>query len=124
MEANDAASYVQDLAGDSANIIFGARFDESYNDEVTITVIATGIETYGENSPVAKAMADFRIPKQQPAGGQAGLTAGQTGQAGQQQPAEQPPFNTVPTYNPAPVKAPQSTVEEKTIKIPTFLTRR
>ena len=125
MEANDAASYVQDLAGDGANIIFGARFDESYNDEVTITVIATGIETYGENSPVAKAMADFRIPKQQ-AGGQAGMTGGQPGvmggQAGQQ--PGQPPFGTNPAYNPAPVKAPQSTVEEKTIKIPTFLTRR
>lgn len=127
MEANDAASYVQDLAGDGANIIFGARFDESYNDEVTITVIATGIETYGENSPVAKAMADFRIPKQQPAGGQVGMTGGQAGmpggQAGQQ-PGGQVPFGSNPTYNPTPVKAPQSTVEEKTIKIPTFLTRR
>ena len=132
MEANDAASYVQDLAGDGANIIFGARFDESYNDEVTITVIATGIETYGENLPVAKAMADFRIPKQQPAGGQTGTMGGQAGvmggqadmmggQAGQQQ---QTPFGTNPTYNPTPVKAPQSTVEEKTIKIPTFLSRR
>ena len=114
MEANDAASYVQDLAGDGANIIFGARFDESYNDEVTITVIATGIETYGENLPVAKAMADFRIPKQQPAGGQTGTMGGQAGvmggqadmmggQAGQQQ---QTPFGTNPTYNPTPVKVP------------------
>lgn len=108
MEANDAASYVQDLAGDSANIIFGARFDETFNDEVTITVIATGLETYGENSPVAKAMADFRIPRQS---------------AAQQPSAGQSPY-TAPAYNPAPVKAPQSTVEEKTIKIPTFLTRR
>ena len=29
MDANDAASYVQDLAGDDANIIFGAKYDES-----------------------------------------------------------------------------------------------
>ena len=29
MDANDAASYVQELAGDDANIIFGAKFDES-----------------------------------------------------------------------------------------------
>ena len=28
MDANDAASYVQDLAGDNANIIFGAKYDE------------------------------------------------------------------------------------------------
>ena len=44
MDANDAASYVQDLAGDTANIIFGAKFDENMNDEAIITVIATGLE--------------------------------------------------------------------------------
>ena len=41
MDANDAASYVQDLAGDNANIIFGAKYDESMSDDqATITVIA------------------------------------------------------------------------------------
>jgi cell division protein FtsZ len=35
---------VQDLAGDEANIIFGAKYDESMTDEATITVIATGLE--------------------------------------------------------------------------------
>ena len=35
MDANDAASYVQDLAGDNANIIFGAKYDESMSDEAT-----------------------------------------------------------------------------------------
>ena len=44
MDANDAASYVQDLAGEDANIIFGAKFDETMTDEATITVIATGLE--------------------------------------------------------------------------------
>ena len=42
--ANDAASYVQDLAGEDANIIFGAKYDETMTDEATITVIATGLE--------------------------------------------------------------------------------
>ena len=45
MDANDAASYVQDLAGDDANIIFGAKYDETMVDEATITVIATGLDT-------------------------------------------------------------------------------
>lgn len=58
-EANDAATYVQELAGDDANIIFGAMFDESVKDEASITVIATGLEAYGSNSPVAKAMTGF-----------------------------------------------------------------
>ncbi len=43
IEANDAATYVQELAGDGANIIFGARYEEEPADTCTITVIATGI---------------------------------------------------------------------------------
>jgi len=45
MDANDAASYVQELAGENANVIFGAKYDETKTDEVTITVIATGLES-------------------------------------------------------------------------------
>ena len=48
MDANDAASYVQDLAGENANIIFGAKFDESMTDQASITVIATGLEDVSE----------------------------------------------------------------------------
>ena len=44
VEANEAASYVEELAGDNANIIFGAMYDENAQDECKITVIATGIE--------------------------------------------------------------------------------
>jgi cell division protein FtsZ len=44
IEANDAATYVQELAGETANIIFGAMYDETSPDEATITVIATGLE--------------------------------------------------------------------------------
>ncbi len=44
LDANDAVGYVRDLVGDNANIIFGAKYDESRADEATITVIATGIE--------------------------------------------------------------------------------
>lgn len=44
IEANEAATYVQELAGESANIIFGAMYDETTPDAATITVIATGLE--------------------------------------------------------------------------------
>jgi cell division protein FtsZ len=44
VEANDAATLVQELAGDSANIIFGAMYDDSVPDSATITVIATGLD--------------------------------------------------------------------------------
>ena len=59
IEANEAASYVQELAGDEANIIFGAMFDEHAQDEATITVIATGLDEHGANASVAKAMTGF-----------------------------------------------------------------
>ncbi len=39
--------YVQDLAGEDANIIFGAMYDDSKSDEATITVIATGLHNVG-----------------------------------------------------------------------------
>ena len=45
IEASEAASYVQELAGDNANVIFGTIFDESTPDIATITVIATGLDT-------------------------------------------------------------------------------
>jgi cell division protein FtsZ len=44
IEANEAATLVQELAGDSANIIFGAMFDDVNPDTATITVIATGLD--------------------------------------------------------------------------------
>ena len=54
IEANDAASYVQELAGDGANIIFGARYEAEPADTCSITVIATGIN---DGAPVRTASA-------------------------------------------------------------------
>ena len=54
MDANDAASYVQDLAGENANIIFGAKFDESMTDQASITVIATGLHNVGGSASKLK----------------------------------------------------------------------
>ena len=44
MDANDAATYVQDLTGEDTNIIFGALYDDKEADYVRITVIATGLD--------------------------------------------------------------------------------
>ncbi len=52
IEANEAATMVQELAGDSANIIFGAMFDDVNPDTATITVIATGLD--GRNKEMVK----------------------------------------------------------------------
>ena len=60
IEANEAASYVEELAGENANIIFGAIYDEKAQDECTITVIATGIiETPHDQPAKPKAQQTF-----------------------------------------------------------------
>lgn len=91
IEANEAASYVQDLAGDDANIIFGAMYDENAQDEASITVIATGLDGHaasGAGSSVDKAMAGFgnfkpKMPSGMNFGGQGANQAAAAAEAGQ-----------------------------------------
>jgi cell division protein FtsZ len=47
-EVNDASSMIQEEAHEDANIIFGAVIDPKMEDEVRITVIATGFGTFEE----------------------------------------------------------------------------
>jgi len=46
-DADDAANYVQQIAGEDINIIFGAMYDDSQPDCCKITVIATGLDDAG-----------------------------------------------------------------------------
>ncbi|MEJ6950931.1 cell division protein FtsZ [Natronospora cellulosivora (SeqCode)] len=43
-EANEAARIIQEVADPNANIILGAVIDEDFEDEVQVTVIATGFD--------------------------------------------------------------------------------
>ncbi len=52
MEANEATSIIFEEAGPSANIIFGAVIDPTLDDEIRVTVIATGFN-------IPKAVADI-----------------------------------------------------------------
>ncbi len=45
LEVSEATQIVHDAAGDDANIIFGAVLDDSMDDEIMVTVIATGFNT-------------------------------------------------------------------------------
>ena len=119
MDANDAASYVQDLAGDDANIIFGAKFDESMTDEATITVIATGLETAGANA------ASKIVPKMQyqnmgtvprPTAPVTPRPAAQAGYTAPVQPNPTPTFSGIQKP-----RQPESSVQQMDIKIPDFL---
>jgi len=52
IEVNEAATEVQMLAGENANIIFGAMYDEAMQDQAVITVIATGLQENVAQTPV------------------------------------------------------------------------
>ncbi len=129
-EVNDAASYVRELAGDGANIIFGATYDESATDEATITVIATGVEEHvaapkKEEAKTVKAknndffahnVAAHTTPSYTAAATQAPV--GNTVRTQEAAPAQSAPTYTAPTYN-----TPKPSVSEHTINIPDFLKR-
>ena len=119
-DASDAAGYVQDLAGDEVNIIFGAMYDASKSDSCTITVIATGLED------VANAAAASRL----------GTPFGYKNQSSHVTPSalKIPVVPSVkPTVQATPVKPLtginkpadiRSNVEEKPLTIPAFLQKK
>ena len=109
MDANDAASYVQDLAGEDANIIFGAMYDDTYTDEAKITVIATGLEEKSTTKVLPKS--NFgKMPASTP------KSSFETGSQ-----TEAPAFKPLPGLNMP--KRPESKIPETEIKIPEFLQR-
>jgi cell division protein FtsZ len=65
-EINEAASMIQEEADDDANIIFGAVIDENLNDEIRITVIATGfVDHKEEQRPLVVNLAPLAPPPPQ-----------------------------------------------------------
>ena len=135
-DASDAASYVQDLTGDEVNIIFGAMYDANMTDTCNITIIATGIEEKAKqmsglgfksgyitptslqgkppvNTAPAAGMGNFTAPaglKQSPR--PMGTTPGRTAAT---------PLKTIGGINKSgDIK---SSIEEKSLKIPDFLSR-
>lgn len=105
MDANDAASYVQELAGDDANIIFGAMYDDTYSDEASITVIATGLDAGGANKVLPK-IPYTKVPTS-PVKPNVGTFSAST------------PVKPLPGLNMP--KKPESQIKETEIKIPEFL---
>lgn len=128
MDANDAASYVQDLAGENANIIFGAKYDESMVDEATITVIATGLEEASATPKIMGSMPGMKystgagvrpVAGGRPTPGVTGTrtAAGYTGLSGASG-VNNPASSLSGLQRP---KRPESSIPEKDIKIPEFL---
>ncbi len=116
MDANDAASYVQELAGDDANIIFGAMYDDTYTDEATITVIATGLDENSSTKVLPKNSSFGKMPTAAKTGFEASAQS-----AGTQTSAEPPVFKPLPGLNIP--KRPESRVQVDELKVPEFLQR-
>lgn len=113
MDANDAASYVQELAGDNANIIFGAMYDDTYTDEASITVIATGLDGATATQPSVnsrKVSSEYKRPETP--GTNIFQRSSATSQTRQQ------------TVGTGKLRTPSSNVQERDIQIPDFLRRR
>lgn len=136
IEANEAATLVQELAGDTANIIFGAMFDDASPDTATITVIATGLDskskdmvktpdflrhstsTSGSVRPTMKP--DFNVGRSFAASSPYSSSS----QSSQPTHSTQSSFQTDPNRRPIsqPAKAPANTnTDPSGIKIPEFL---
>ncbi len=128
MDADTASTYVKDLAGESVNIIFGAKYDETMPDEASITVIATGLD---EGASARKPMTASLLGSMQYAGG---AKPGATASHVQPGASATMPKVTPQQVNPsaatsaassfsqlAKPQQPTSTVKQQDIKIPDFL---
>ena len=139
MDASDAAEYVQDLAGEDANIIFGAMYDDSRADEATITVIATGLHNVGgstsklksrlesQRTPVAPPQQQapvyerYEKPVQKPAAAprlDMGMAQTRTPQSAPTPMPRRTVGGTTPKLDTP--RTPTATVKEQSIKIPDF----
>ena len=113
-DADDAASYVQEITGEDVNIIFGAMYDDSQMDFCRVTVIATGLE-----SPQQANGREMYT--------RAGINSLRSGMQSAAKPQPQTPVPPIqkPIFTgiqkPADIK---SKVEENTLKIPEFLQKK
>jgi len=122
-DASDAVGYVQELAGDEVNIIFGAMYDASKSDACTITVIATGLEDVANAAAASRLGTNFGYKN--PSAHVAPSSLKTMGMPAPQpvkpvaQPQQVKPFTGI--NKPVDIR---SNVEEKSLTIPAFLQKK
>ena len=99
-EVTKAANLIHGVVDYSANIIFGACIDESVQDEVEVTVIATGFPPAGSSEPSAPAQRVTMTVPPQPAPQPTPVNP--YGQQINNPYQAAPAYNPTPYYNPAP----------------------
>ena len=134
-DANDAASYIRELAGDDINVILGAMYNEDMADTCTVTVIATGIQevvpVVSPMNAIGKMNNSFSMPKPTVSPQPSQVVRPVRPQAPQGLNVIQPNQNPNAGVNPSAPQKPlqgirptgdlSSNVREKTLKIPDFL---
>ena len=112
-EINQAASLIRETAHPDVNLIFGAVVDETMQDEIRITVIATGFE---RNTPPRQMMTSRPMERPQPTRAHAPAPA----------PQREPALVGVPTGQPVRESGQSrpSTFRPDDLEIPTFLRKR
>ncbi|MGU9984208.1 hypothetical protein ACQ5R2_08465, partial [Limosilactobacillus fermentum] len=67
-EAEDASSVIRQAANTNVDITFGMAIDETLNDEIRVTVIATGIDKtkQGDEKPVEEVSQPAAQPESSP----------------------------------------------------------
>ncbi|MBR3602826.1 MAG: cell division protein FtsZ [Lachnospiraceae bacterium] len=112
-DADDAASFVQQLTGEDVNIIFGAMYDDAQPDYCRVTVIATGLDT--PHAPAGRDM--YGRPSVSAIRSSIQNTTVKS--ATQQGTVQKPIFTGI--QKPTDIK---SKVEENSLKIPEFLQKK
>ena len=118
-DANDAASYVEQLAGEDINVILGAMYDDSKSDSCTITVIATGLDDVPNSAPQSRLGAGLNYKN--PVNSLKNFNV-QQGTSGVGTAGNSTPVKPLTGIN-RPVDI-RSNVEEKSLNIPSFLQRK
>ena len=118
MEVYDAANYITELVGEDANIIFGAMYDDTIQDEVTITMIATGLDepdASNSGSTISKTFSNSSgLMGTRPSGFKPSTSPLGSSEAA-------PQVNAAQSYNRTQIKAPDPTVSRREINVPGFL---
>jgi cell division protein FtsZ len=105
VEAYDAITYLTEVAGENANIIFGTVDNDVMGEDVCITIIATGIEDAQATAPSSIPLSNQTVSPSRPSTAQARPTVNVPNSV-----------KTTPTYSGQPISAGVSSVAK-----PTFL---
>ena len=119
-EVDQAAQMIQEVIDPSANIIFGATVDDELEDELRITVLATGFDADSQVIPtVRKAeVEDYEMPAQPAAPATSALNDDK------ELPKKADEKKTGKPEKSKPVMPDESDVDDETLDVPAFLRRK